>query len=94
MKSSTFTKIVLPILPLILAGGIAEIAVRRGWVRAFLVPAPSIVAKTLVQEADLWKAAGETALASIAGFACSAAAGLVIAIALASSRWVQRMFYP
>ncbi len=83
-----------PLLPLIVVGGLAELVVRRGWVARYLVPAPSIVARTLLNEHDLWLAAGQTALAAGAGFASSALIGLLIAIGLSSSRWVQRTFYP
>ena len=87
-------KFLLPLVPLIVACAIAEMAVRRAWVPRYLVPAPSDVLRTLRTDSDLWKATGETALASAAGFALSAAIGLLIAIALSSARWVQRTFYP
>jgi NitT/TauT family transport system permease protein len=87
-------KILLPLVPLISACAIAELAVRRQWVPAYLVPAPSQVLKVFATDHDLWKATGETALASVVGFVLSALVGLLIAIALSSSRWVQRMFYP
>jgi NitT/TauT family transport system permease protein len=63
-------------------------------VPGYLVPAPSKVARTLVTSHDLWKATGETALASTVGFLLSAVVGLLLAIALSSARWVQRTFYP
>lgn len=94
MKRTSWSKFVLPLLPLVVAGAVAEIAVRRNWVPAYLVPAPSKIARTLLRERDLRVGFAETALASLAGFALSAAAGLVIAIALSSARWVQRTFYP
>src|SRR4051812_7528941 len=83
-----------PLVPLIVVGGAAEIAVMRGWLPAYLVPAPSKVLKTLLNEQDLWLATRQTLLASAAGFLLSASMGLTLAIALSSSRWVQRMFYP
>lgn len=70
---------------------------RAGWVAPYLVPAPSRVLATLTSArdgADLFRATGQTALASLAGFAASAGVGLVVAIALSSARWVQRAFYP
>jgi NitT/TauT family transport system permease protein len=88
------TSAVWPLLPLIVVGVVAEIAVKRSWVPPYLVPAPSKVLRTLIHEEDLTKATRETALASLAGFALSAVIGLLIAIALSSARWVQRMFYP
>ncbi len=89
-----FERTLLPLVPLVAACVFAESAVRAGWVPAYLVPAPSKVARTLTHETDLWRATGETALASTIGFVCSAVVGLLIAIALSSARWVQRTFYP
>ena len=91
---SRWTNLLLPLVPLVVACAVAEVAVRRNWVPAYLVPAPSQIAKAFTTDRDLWKATGETALASVAGFVLSAVVGLLIAIALSSSRWVQRMFYP
>ena len=88
------SQVLLPLVPLVVACAVAEIAVRRAWVPAYLVPAPSQVLRVFTTDRDLWKATGETALASVAGFVLSAVVGLLIAIALSSSRWVQRMFYP
>jgi NitT/TauT family transport system permease protein len=87
-------KFLLPLLPLVVACAFAEAAVRLHWVPAYLVPAPSKVARTFLTESDLWRATGETAIASAIGFLLSALIGLLIAIVLSSSRWVQRMFYP
>ena len=88
------TTVLLPLLPLAGACLFAEAAVSRGWVPSYLVPAPSSVAKSLRNDADLWRAASSTAIASVGGFALSAVVGLVLAIALSSARWVQRTFYP
>ena len=41
-------KVIPPLLPLIVVAALAEIAVRRGWVPAYLVPAPSKVLRSLV----------------------------------------------
>jgi NitT/TauT family transport system permease protein len=92
-------RIVLPpLVPLVIALALAEMAVRASWLPAYLVPAPSRVLRTLFatghDRADLWGALGQTTLAAAAGFAISAVAGLVVAVALASAGWVQRAFYP
>lgn len=79
---------------MVIAGALAEMAVRAGWLPAYLVPAPSRVAKAFAAERDLWHATWETAIASLAGFGLSAGAGLLIAIGLSSSRWIERTFYP
>jgi NitT/TauT family transport system permease protein len=81
--------------PLVAATLFAEIAVRQQWVRAFLVPAPSTVARTLWSEAPQFRAlALETTSASLIGFALSIAAGIAIAVLLSSAAWIQRAFYP
>ena len=93
-KASALESTLLPLAPLVVAGVCAEIAVRAGWVASYLVPAPSQVVRALVVHRDLWRAAGDTALASVAGFLLSAAIGLVLAVVLSSARWVLRTFYP
>jgi NitT/TauT family transport system permease protein len=93
-RSAFIETFLLPLVPLIVTGVLAETAARRGWVPAYLVPAPSKIARTLLTETDLWRATGETALASAIGFLLSAALGLAIAIVLTSARWVLRTFYP
>ena len=86
-----------PVVVAVLMLATAELVVRAGIVPPYLVPAPSKVFRTLFSErdgADLCRAACQTAKAAAAGFALSAVAGIVIAVALSSARWVQRAFYP
>ena len=67
-------------------------------VPTYLVPLPSSVMRALLpsgrQAEQLWWGLLETAAAAGMGFALSAIAGLLIAIVLSSSAWVQRAFYP
>jgi NitT/TauT family transport system permease protein len=93
-RNTLVTKVIPPLIPLILGSLIAEIAVRWGWVRAYIVPPPSKIAQTLFTAPDLALALGQTAIASIGGFLLSAVVGLVLAVALSSSKWIQRTFYP
>jgi len=84
-----------PLVPLVALALAAELAVRAGWVRAFLVPAPSTVARTLYREAESFRAlALDTTAASLTGFGLAVAAGIAIAVALSSAVWIQRAFYP
>jgi NitT/TauT family transport system permease protein len=84
-----------PLAPLVAVTLLVEIAVRQQWVRAFLVPAPSTVARTLWAEAPQFRALVlETTSASLIGFALSIAAGITIAVLLSSAAWIQRAFYP
>src|SRR5205814_4387302 len=84
-----------PLIPLIVIVVSAEVAVRRGWIAAWLVPAPSQVVTAMISErSDLWRAIWSTTVASLTGYALSALGGVIIAIALSSATWVQRAFYP
>jgi NitT/TauT family transport system permease protein len=84
-----------PLIPLVIVAAAAEIAVRSGWVQAFLVPAPSRVLAAMTQNSTaLWQAALSTTIASALGFAMSVVLGIVIAVLLSSAAWVQRAFYP
>jgi len=84
-----------PLAVLVVAVVGLELAVRLLHVRRFLLPPPSDVFSTIVREgAELWPAAGETALAAVVGFAASAIVGVAAAVLLSSARWVQRAFYP
>ena len=94
MTRSAWAKVIPPLLPLVVIAALAELAVQQGWVAAWLVPAPSKVARSLLHDHDLWLGLRDTGMASLFGFALSAGIGLLIAIALSSARWVQRMFYP
>jgi NitT/TauT family transport system permease protein len=83
-----------PLVPAIVVIAAVEALVRARAVESFLVPAPSKVAQTLVSEPDVWRAAGETALAAGVGFVASAVVGVSLAVLLSSARWIQRAFYP
>jgi NitT/TauT family transport system permease protein len=83
-----------PLVPLLALIAVTEIAVRAGWVRSFLVPAPSTVLTSLFNERDLWSATLDTALAALIGFGLSATSGIAIAVLLSSGLWVRRAFYP
>jgi len=92
-KGNVFlTKVLPPIVPLVVAGVLAELlAPKTGY---SIVPTPSAVARAFAKETDLWRAMGQTAIASVAGFVMSAVVGIAFAIVLSSSRWVQRALYP
>lgn len=96
LRQRLFTHVLPPLLPLLLSMVLAEVAVERGWVREFLIPRPSRVIEALIPPAGLevWRAAWETTSAALIGFVASAVVGLMIAVGLSSSVWVQRAFYP
>lgn len=62
---------------------------------AYLVPPPSAVARAAVDDAGaLAEASLVTFGSALAGFALSGVVGVLVAIALSTSRWLERGFYP
>ncbi|MEW6743157.1 MAG: ABC transporter permease [Planctomycetota bacterium] len=89
-------EILLPPLAVLVASmAIAEILCRLGEVPSWLIPPPSQVLEALQ---DRWDALGpallSTAGASVAGFAASGAAGILLALVFSAGSWAQRAFYP
>jgi NitT/TauT family transport system permease protein len=84
-----------PLIPFVVITAAVEAIVRAGWVPAYLVPAPSSVFGAILQSrVELAQALLKTSTGALAGFALSTLAGISIAVALSSSRAVQRAFYP
>ena len=82
---------------LLLAAAVAgwEVAARAGWVEDYLLPAPSEVARALVDDRkllleDAWVTAQEVLL----GFALALVVGVAIAVALHVSGLLRRAVYP
>lgn len=72
-----------------------ETVVRMGWVREYLLPAPSSVFRSLwVDRGELLSATGVTALGAGLGFVIAVAVGTLTAVLMASSRLVERAVYP
>ena len=83
------------LIPLVALTAAAELAVRYGLVKAYLVPAPSAVVRAMIESREeLFGALLKTSASALAGFLLSAAAGIAIAVFLSSSRAIQRAFYP
>jgi ABC-type nitrate/sulfonate/bicarbonate transport system permease component len=81
----------------LLAAGVAgwELAARAGWVEDYLLPAPSEVARALVEDRgllldDAWVTGQEVLL----GFGLALAAGVTIAVLLHLSTLARRALYP
>src|SRR5580704_3696408 len=69
--------------------------VREGFVRPYLLPAPTAVfAAIFASRGELARALLSTSAGALAGFAMSAVTGIAVAIVLSSSAGVQRAFYP
>jgi NitT/TauT family transport system permease protein len=95
MRRRTLANALPPLATFAVTTALAEIGVRVTGVSPLLLPAPSAVAGAAIRHADtLWPALAVTAQAVLVGLALSTVVGLLAAIALASSRWVERAFYP
>lgn len=90
-----FARAVPALVPLVVVTAIAEIAVRAGWVRAYLVPAPSSVLNAMLESRqELIDALLTTSASALIGFLLSTIGGIAIAVFLSSSRTIQKAFYP
>ncbi len=84
-----------PLIPFVVVTLATEWIVRQGWVPSFLVPAPSAIFATIFEDrAELLEATLTTSLGALTGFVLSAVIGVAIAVALSSSRLIERAFYP
>jgi NitT/TauT family transport system permease protein len=84
-----------PVLALALLLALWEGLARALHVPAFLVPPPSAVAAAALADAGaLARATSTTAHAALLGFGLSALLGVLAAVVLASSRLLERAFYP
>ena len=84
-----------PLLPLIVSMTLAETAVRLGWAPAYLIPAPSEVIRSLIDDrVELAVAAWTTLSSALAGLLLSFTTGTLFAIALSASDLARRAFYP
>ncbi len=94
MKTKTFA-IILPLVTFAVACGLVEWLVARGAVADYILPPPSQVFRALTEPGtDLYRGLWQTTLAALFGFGLSVAFGMLIAIALASNRFVKQAIYP
>src|SRR5712671_863148 len=83
------------LVPLVVVTFILELLVREGFVKSYLLPAPSAVLAAMIESRqELMQAMWKTSSAALLGFALSTLAGVSIAVLLSSSPIVQRAFYP
>ncbi|MEP7362121.1 MAG: ABC transporter permease [Acidobacteriota bacterium] len=88
-------KAIPALIPFVVVTLAVEALVRGGWIKAFLVPPPSAIFETMVHDwPELFAALMKTSAGALLGFGLSAVGGVAIAIFLASSRAIQRAFYP
>jgi NitT/TauT family transport system permease protein len=90
-----FLRFVLPLITL--ASGIAiwEAAVRANGIPPYVLPAPSVVFATLIQD---WKILSEalltTLLTTVQGFVVAAVGGIALAILFSRSKWLEYSLLP
>lgn len=95
MRDRPLGKAIPPIAALALLLGVWEVLTRALDVRAFLLPPPSAIARVaILKHTVLLQGALTTGRAALTGFALSVVLGVLAAIVLASSRLVERAFYP
>jgi NitT/TauT family transport system permease protein len=95
MTGTLLTRLVPALAPLVLIAGLAEIVVRQGIVKAYLLPPPSAVMQVMVTDwRELLGALLKTSAGALIGFVMSTLAGIAIAVFLSSSAVIQRAFYP
>jgi NitT/TauT family transport system permease protein len=88
-------KAVPALIPFLAVTLLTEFLVRQGWVKAYLVPAPSSICVAIFDNwSELASALWKTSTATLIGFALSTFAGIAFAVFLSSSRAIQRAFYP
>ena len=93
--SNRWRVILPPLVPFVVVTVGVEVLVRSGVIPSYVLPAPSAVFESVFRDfRELASATWSTTKASVAGFAASGAVGVLIAVALSSSRWVERAFYP
>jgi NitT/TauT family transport system permease protein len=91
----TSSEVIAPVVVGILALVGWEVAVRLTETPPFLLPGPSLVLQTLVQDwARLFPALMMTFQITAIAFVAAAVSGLLIAILFAQSKWIERSLFP
>lgn len=94
MKSG-LKKLLPPLIPLIVAALGAEIMVRYGFVASYILPAPSSILLSFVNDfAEYFSAVQVTLGAALLGLLLATITGVAIALLLSTSKWIERAFYP
>jgi len=84
-----------PLVPLIAVLAALEALVALGWIKAFLLPPPSTVFASMIDDREeLLAAFQSTTISATAGLAASFVVGTGAAIVLSSSSALRRAFYP
>jgi NitT/TauT family transport system permease protein len=94
-RISRWFRILLPVA--VLAAGIAawQLVVRINDIPPYVLPAPSAVFQTLVQDWPvLWQSLLTTLLTTAEGFAAAATGGIALALLFNQSKWLEYSLFP
>jgi len=88
-------KILLPILAFVVLISLWEFLVKTKWISSFVLPEPSQILNSLIQDKEeLWSALGSTTFSVLVSFALSVLIGMSTAILVFTSETVLFAFYP
>lgn len=90
-----FKQILPPLIPFILVILITEFLVQQQIVAPYILPAPTSIFASLVSDfAEYFAACQETLGAALLGLVLAGIVGILIALILSLSNWIEKAFYP
>ena len=90
-----FTRVIPPVLVLIVGLAAWEIAVRVGKVPVYILPGPIVIAQTLVRDWwTLYPSLVVTVLITLSALTAATVLGVAIAVLFAQSKWIEQSFFP
>lgn len=88
-------RILLPVLTLAAGVGVWEVVVRLNHIPDYILPAPSVVFSTLIQDWPLlYGSLLTTLLTTIQGFIAAAVGGIAMALLFSRSKWLEYSLFP
>ncbi len=93
--NNIFTRVIPPVLVLIVGLAAWEIAVRVGNVPVYIVPGPMVIVQTLVRDWwTLYPSLVVTVLITLGALTAATVLGVAIAVLFAQSKWIEQSFFP
>ena len=84
-----------PLIPFAFVVVLLEVVVRSGWIPSYLIPAPSDVLKSMIEDREeLWDGFISTSTAAFVGLSASFVVGTFFAVLLSASGFLKRAIYP
>jgi NitT/TauT family transport system permease protein len=94
-KPSSLRDVMLPVLVFVLALAVWEAVVRYNGIEPYILPTPSLIAQTLVNDRALLISSLMTTLTiTIESLALATVCAVTLALAIAHSKWVERAIMP